>query len=165
MNPLDSHNSGNYLFGGSFLKHFYSIYDYDQELISLGINTHSEGLVDMYPVDKMKVSEGGAKVKLAVKKEGEVDRTNEKPENTDHTNAYADAASTEKLSGKAPVEGIPQISANGETTIENKDSAGNKETEKHEVKTEKKENGEIAKTEVMPEAPRKEKEDRKKEIA
>jgi hypothetical protein len=64
MNPLDKHNSGNYLFGGSFLKHFYSIYDYDQELISLGINSHSEGLVDMYPADKMKKSEGG-KVKPA----------------------------------------------------------------------------------------------------
>ena len=65
MNPLDSHNSGNYLFGGLFLKHFYSIYDYDSELISLGINKHSEGLVDMYPSNQMKKSgaeEGAAKV-------------------------------------------------------------------------------------------------------
>lgn len=40
-NPLDNLNNGNFLFGDLFLKHFYSIYDYDQELISLGVNTHS----------------------------------------------------------------------------------------------------------------------------
>ena len=51
QNPLDKHNNGNFLFGDLFLKHFYSIYDYDQELISLGINKHSEGVVRMYPVD------------------------------------------------------------------------------------------------------------------
>jgi len=32
-----------------FLKHFYSIYDYDQEMISLGVNTHSADQVSMYP--------------------------------------------------------------------------------------------------------------------
>jgi hypothetical protein len=46
-NPLDKLNNGNFLFGGLFLKHFYSIYDYDNELISLGINTHSAHLVTM----------------------------------------------------------------------------------------------------------------------
>jgi len=45
---LNEHNNGNYLFGDLFLKHFYSIFDYDQELISLGVNTHSEGVVRMY---------------------------------------------------------------------------------------------------------------------
>jgi hypothetical protein len=63
----------------------------------------------MYPVDKMKVADGGAKkAEAPAKKEigDEVARTNEKPESTDHSNAYADAASTEKLAGKAPVEGI-----------------------------------------------------------
>ena len=45
------------------------------------------------------------------------------------------------------------------------DSSAKKETEKHEKITEKKENGEIAKTEVMPEAPKKERKDRKSEIA
>lgn len=49
QNPLDSHNNGNFIFGDLFLKHFYSIYDFDQELISLGVNTHSEGIVQMYP--------------------------------------------------------------------------------------------------------------------
>jgi flagellin-like hook-associated protein FlgL len=79
MNPLDKHNSGNYLFGGSFLKHFYSIYDYDQELISLGINSHSEGLVDMYSVDKMKKSETEVKVKPPAKKAEETAKTADGP--------------------------------------------------------------------------------------
>lgn len=50
QNPLDSHNNGLYIFGDLFLKHFYSIFDFDQELISLGVNTHSKDLVKMYPV-------------------------------------------------------------------------------------------------------------------
>lgn len=116
MNPLDKHNSGNYLFGGLFLKHFYSIYDYDQELISLGINSHSEGLVDMYPADKMKKAEGGAegKVKPPAKKADEAKKeeapkaAEKKPEVSSESNdAFAAAASTEKLAGNAPVEGIP----------------------------------------------------------
>jgi hypothetical protein len=45
------------------------------------------------------------------------------------------------------------------------DSSAKKETEKHKKITEKKENGEVAKTEVMPEAPKKDKEEKKKEIA
>jgi len=139
---LDKHNSGNYLFGGLFLKHFYSIYDYDQELISLGINSHSEGLVDMYPADKIKKSEEG-KAKAPVKKAEEAAKEDKKKEETpktdekkpeealkapvkkteeapktsavekkseissDSNNAFADAASTEKLAGNAPVDGIP----------------------------------------------------------
>jgi hypothetical protein len=82
-NPLDTHNSGNYLFGGLFLKHFYSIYDYDQELISLGINKHSEGLVDMYPASQIKKSsstEGsGAPKAEEKKKEEDVKTTAQKP--------------------------------------------------------------------------------------
>lgn len=35
------------MFGGLFLKHFYSIYDYDNEYISLGVNTHSSDLVQI----------------------------------------------------------------------------------------------------------------------
>ena len=30
------------------MKHFYSIYDYEGEIISLGVNVHSENLVKMY---------------------------------------------------------------------------------------------------------------------
>ena len=47
QNPLDRHNNGNFLFGGLFLKHFYSVYDFDRELISLGVNRHSKDLVAM----------------------------------------------------------------------------------------------------------------------
>jgi hypothetical protein len=47
-NPLDSFNNGNFLLGDLFLKHFYTILDFDQEMVSLGVNTHSEGLVNMY---------------------------------------------------------------------------------------------------------------------
>lgn len=36
-----------YILGGAFLKHFYSAYDFDQNRLSLGINTHSEGLVSL----------------------------------------------------------------------------------------------------------------------
>ena len=47
-NPLDMKNNGNFLFGSLFLKHFYSIYDFDNELISLGVNTHSKNVVSMH---------------------------------------------------------------------------------------------------------------------
>jgi len=47
-NPLDIKNNGNFLFGSLFLKHFYSIYDFDNDLISLGVNTHSKKVVSMH---------------------------------------------------------------------------------------------------------------------
>jgi hypothetical protein len=36
------------IFGQAFLKHFYTVYNYENEQISLGINTDSKGLVRMY---------------------------------------------------------------------------------------------------------------------
>jgi hypothetical protein len=30
------------------LRHFYSVYDFDKDTVSLGINKHSEGKVSMY---------------------------------------------------------------------------------------------------------------------
>ena len=43
---LGAKDSGNmYLVGGLFLQHFYSVYDFDKDEISLGINKHSEGKV------------------------------------------------------------------------------------------------------------------------
>lgn len=42
-----------FLIGDAFLKHFYSVYDFDEDTLSLGINMHSEGKVSMYkPGDK-----------------------------------------------------------------------------------------------------------------
>jgi len=34
--------------GDAFLKHFYSAFDFDTNEISLGVNTHSQGLVSMF---------------------------------------------------------------------------------------------------------------------
>jgi hypothetical protein len=36
------------LIGDAFLKHFYSVYDFDKDTLSLGINQHSVGKVSMY---------------------------------------------------------------------------------------------------------------------
>ena len=45
---LPGKNKNLYLIGDAFLRHFYSVYDFDQDQISLGINTHSSGQVSMY---------------------------------------------------------------------------------------------------------------------
>lgn len=39
---------GNYIMGALFLRHFYSVFDFDKNELSLGINTHSKGAVHMY---------------------------------------------------------------------------------------------------------------------
>jgi len=36
------------LIGDAFLKHFYSVYDFDRDTLSLGVNMHSKGKVSMY---------------------------------------------------------------------------------------------------------------------
>ena len=38
-----------YMIGDLFLQHFYSVYDFDRDEISLGVNSHSNGKVHMYP--------------------------------------------------------------------------------------------------------------------
>ena len=46
---LGGNDKGNmYLVGGLFLQHFYSVYDFDKDEISLGVNSHSKGRVQMY---------------------------------------------------------------------------------------------------------------------
>jgi hypothetical protein len=47
------------LIGDAFLRHFYSVYDFDKDQISLGVNIHSKGKVSMYkpgdrPADNLK---------------------------------------------------------------------------------------------------------------
>ena len=37
-----------FLIGDAFLKHFYSVYDFDKDQVSLGVNIHSKGKVTMY---------------------------------------------------------------------------------------------------------------------
>lgn len=45
---LPGKNKDLFLIGDAFLRHFYSVYDFDQDQISLGVNVHSKGQVSMY---------------------------------------------------------------------------------------------------------------------
>lgn len=56
---LPGKNKNLFLIGDAFLKHFYSVYDFDRDTVALGINKHSENKVSMYkpgdrPVDAVK---------------------------------------------------------------------------------------------------------------
>ena len=54
---LPGKNKNLFLIGDAFLKHFYSVYDFDRNTLALGINKHSEGKVRMYkPEDKAKTA-------------------------------------------------------------------------------------------------------------
>jgi len=35
--------------GDTFLQHFYSVFDFDKDEVSLGVNSHSLSKVQMYP--------------------------------------------------------------------------------------------------------------------
>jgi saccharopepsin len=45
---LPGKNADLFLVGDVFLRHFYSVYDFDRDQVGLGINTHSEGKVLIY---------------------------------------------------------------------------------------------------------------------
>lgn len=45
---LPGKNKNLFLIGDAFLKHFYSVYDFDRDTVSLGINLHSKDKVSMY---------------------------------------------------------------------------------------------------------------------
>ena len=45
---LPGKNKNLFLIGDAFLKHFYSVYDFDRDTLSLGINMHSKDKVSMY---------------------------------------------------------------------------------------------------------------------
>jgi len=46
-------SSGNlYLIGDTLLRHLYQVYDFENETISLGVNSHSEGKIKMYEPGK-----------------------------------------------------------------------------------------------------------------
>lgn len=45
---LPGKNKDLFLIGDAFLRHFYSVYDFDMDQISLGVNVHSQGQVSMY---------------------------------------------------------------------------------------------------------------------
>ena len=43
-------SSGNlFVVGDTLLQHLYQVYDFEHETISLGVNTHSQGKIQMYP--------------------------------------------------------------------------------------------------------------------
>ena len=42
-----------FLMGNTFLKNFYSVYDYDWEQIKLGVNIHSKSLASAYSYNKL----------------------------------------------------------------------------------------------------------------
>lgn len=61
---LPGKNKDLFLIGDAFLRHFYSVYDFDKDEVSLGINIHSKGKVQMFkpnpnntrpPADKAQV--------------------------------------------------------------------------------------------------------------
>jgi len=45
---LPGKNKNLFLIGDAFLRHFYSVYDFDKDQVSLGVNLHSKGKVSMY---------------------------------------------------------------------------------------------------------------------
>ncbi len=67
---LPGKNKNLFLIGDAFLKHFYSVYDFDKDTVSLGINKHSENKVSMYkpgtrPIDETKPTSVAKKIALA----------------------------------------------------------------------------------------------------
>ena len=44
---LGGKNKDIYIIGDAFLKHFYSAFDFESNQVSLGINIHSQGMVDI----------------------------------------------------------------------------------------------------------------------
>jgi len=55
---LPGKNKNLFLIGDSFLKHFYSVYDFDRDTLSLGVNMHSKGKVSMYKPGSRPTEEG-----------------------------------------------------------------------------------------------------------
>jgi hypothetical protein len=55
QNELKGSTSGLYLIGDILLRHLYQVYDFEQETISLGVNSHSDGKVLMYEAGKRPV--------------------------------------------------------------------------------------------------------------
>lgn len=100
QNPLDIHNNGNFLFGGLFLKHFYSVYDYDRELISLGVNRHSKDLVQMRQLEHQKLTTTNEVARSSAEQD---------EQQTDASSSYTTAAESERLTGKMEPEGVKSL--------------------------------------------------------
>lgn len=59
---LPGKNKNLFLIGDAFLKHFYSVYDFDRDTLSLGVNMHSKGKVTMYKPGNRPTKEGEVSV-------------------------------------------------------------------------------------------------------
>lgn len=73
---LPGKNKNLFLIGDTFLKHFYSVYDFDKDTVSLGINKHSEGQVSMF-----KPGERPENLVKTMTQEDNMLQTKEKPAN------------------------------------------------------------------------------------
>jgi len=56
---LPGKNKNLFLIGDAFLKHFYSVYDFDRDTLSLGVNSHSKEKVSMYKPGSRPAELGG----------------------------------------------------------------------------------------------------------
>jgi hypothetical protein len=75
-----------FLIGDAFLRHFYSVYDFDRDQVSLGINVHSKDKVSMYkpgtrPADLVKTETAAENVEPAAADDAKA----ETPDNTTAT--------------------------------------------------------------------------------
>jgi len=48
-NQMKGSSSNLMLIGDTMLRHLYQVYDFENETISLGVNSHSDGKILMYP--------------------------------------------------------------------------------------------------------------------
>ena len=55
---LPGKNADLFLVGDVFLRHFYSVYDFENDQVGLGVNIHSEGKVQMYKPGERKQDSG-----------------------------------------------------------------------------------------------------------
>ena len=54
---LPGKNKNLFLIGDAFLRHFYSVYDFDRDQISLGVNIHSANLAKAYKYNKKTIDD------------------------------------------------------------------------------------------------------------
>jgi len=57
QNKPEGHHEHHFLMGNTFLKNFVSVYDYDQQSVSLGVNIHSKNLAKAYKYDKKEIDQ------------------------------------------------------------------------------------------------------------
>jgi hypothetical protein len=96
---LPGKNKDLFLVGDAFLRHFYSVYDFDQDQISLGINTHSQGKVSMYkpgerPADAAKTETAEDNVVVTNNSTSEASNSTESNATATESNATASANTT-----------------------------------------------------------------------